>query len=203
MKTKQKVTIVKVEKKKKKKSLKDTSFKILAEPLTDKQIKEFVAYHKEHGNFPGLKIPCSVTGKLTTCVGPWMDKKIKEFGSAENLLRNYKGRGAMKQEREDVKPIKIRRPRLGKKEKAVKPEVEYTVPKFVEYHPVPIGMDDVKEITKSQCMRPDLFLNNKRNCEGCYYYSNCQLHLKCLPKGVAFDGKDFVDSSDFKKKMKM
>ena len=67
------------------------------------------------------------------------------------------------------------RPRMGKKEKVAKPEVEYTVPRFVEYHPVPITMDDVKEITESQCMRPDLFLNNKRNCEGCMYYGFCEL----------------------------
>lgn len=197
MKTKQKVK----KEKNKKKSVKDTSFKILAKPLTEQQIKEFVAYHKQHGNFPGLKIPCSVTGKLTTCVGPWMEKKIKEFGGVENLLRNYKSRGAMKQERDDAKPIKIRRPRMGKN-KPPKPEIEYTVPKFVEYHPVPITFDDVKVITKTQCMRPDLFLNNKRNCEGCPYYEVCELHLKCLPKGVAFDGKNFVDASDFKKKMR-
>lgn len=197
MKTKQKVKKVRKEKK----SSKSASFKILPKPLTEQQIKEFVAHYKEYGNFPGLKIPCSITGKLTTCVGPWMVKKIKEFGSPENLLRNYKCRGAMKEERDAVKPIKIRRPRMSKN-KPPKPEVEYTVPKFVEYHPVPITFDDVKIITKTQCMRPDLFLNNKRNCEGCPYYEVCELHLKCLPKGVAFDGKNFVDASDFKKKMR-
>ena len=47
----------KVKKQKGKKSSKDTNFKVLAKPLTEQQIKEFVAYHKQHGNFPGLKIP--------------------------------------------------------------------------------------------------------------------------------------------------
>jgi hypothetical protein len=178
----------------KKGNKKTKKFVLEAKPLTEQQIKEFLAFYKQNGTFPGSKIPCNVTGKLTTCMGPWMQKKIKEFGSAENLLRNYKCRGAIKQEKIDAKPIKIRRPRLSKKEKK-KVEIEYNVPQFVEYKPIPIGPEDVKEITKGQCLRPDLFLSNNRNCEGCPHFANCQLHLKCLPKGVDFDGKNFVDSS--------
>lgn len=180
---------------------KTKKFVLEAKPLTEQQIKEFLAFYKVNGTFPGSKIPCNVTGKLTTCMGPWMQKKIKEFGGAENLLRNYKCRGAIKQEKIESKPIKIRRPRLSKNKKH-KPETEYTVPQFVEYKPVPINNDDVRKITQSQCMRPDLFINNNRNCEGCPYFANCELHLKCLPKGVDFDGKNFVDSSSNKKNRK-
>jgi hypothetical protein len=176
--------------------------KIQAKPLTEEQIKTFVSYYKEHGSFPGSKIPCTVTGKLTTCMGPWMAKKIKEFGSAEALLRNYKCRGALKQEREDSKPLKITRKRLRKEKTSKAKEIEYTVPRFVEYKTIPIGIDDVQKITQSQCLRPDLFLSNNRNCEGCPYFANCTLHLKCLPKGVDFDGKNFVDSGCNEKKKK-
>lgn len=181
---------------------KTKKFVLEAKPLTEQQIKEFVAFYKQNGTFPGSKIPCNVTGKLTTCMGPWMLKKIKEFGSAENLLRNYKCRGAIKQEKIEAKPIKIRRPRLSRKEKKKIEIDEYNVPRFVEYKPIPIGPEDVKVITKDQCMRPDLFINNNRNCEGCPYFENCELHLKCLPKGVAFDGKNFVCSESTKKTKK-
>jgi hypothetical protein len=39
--------------------------------------------------------------KLTTCVGPWRAKKIAEYGSLENLLRNYKCRGVNKKLRQE------------------------------------------------------------------------------------------------------
>ena len=73
-----------------KRAKKGQRFKIKAEPLTEELVQYFVKYYEENGSFPGSKIPCSVTGKLTTCVGPWMRKKIKEYGSAEKLLRGYK-----------------------------------------------------------------------------------------------------------------
>ena len=63
----------------KKKALKGKAFKIPAQPLDDQMIKYFVDYYKQHKAFPGSKIPCTVSGKLSTCMGPWMKKKIKEF----------------------------------------------------------------------------------------------------------------------------
>jgi hypothetical protein len=175
--------------------------KLEAKPLSEQQIQDFVLFYQQHGFFPGSKIPCTITGKLTTCMGPWMVKKVKEFGGPENLLRNYRCRGALKQERQDKKPMKLRK----RKEKvAIKQnqEGEYIVPKFRELKPVAIGDTDIAYLTQSQCLRPDLFLGNGRNCEGCSFYSTCTLHLKCLPKGVIFDGKNFVDSEEIKPKRK-
>jgi hypothetical protein len=57
--------------------------------LTPEQVAYFVSYYDAHGVIPGNKIVCNETGKLTTCVGPWMRKKIDQFGGVEGLLTNY------------------------------------------------------------------------------------------------------------------
>lgn len=189
-----------MKKSRKAKRIKRPSIKIDSRPLTETQIKEFVKFYEKHGVFPGSKIPCTVTGKLTTCMGPWMLKKIKEFGSPEGLLRNYKCRGALKSERVSKKPAKLRKRREKKAVLKQNESGEYTVPTFTELKYVPITERDIVETTKTQCLRPDIFLHNCRNCEGCPFFKNCSLHLKCLPKGVAFDGEKFVDSGASKKK---
>ena len=177
-----------------KKGASGTKFNLSAAPLTEEQIKMFIAHHAEHGNFPGLKIPCTVTGKLTTCMGPWMAKKIKEFGGVEELLRNYKCRGAMKGERVAAKPVSIKIKRGRKKvEKVEDEEIKYHIPQMKELVRKAIDDNDISQLTATQCFRPDLYLENRRHCEGCPYYGHCSNKLKCLPKGVRFDGVGFVD----------
>ena len=166
--------------------------KIDAKPLTETQIAYFVQYHTQHNNFPGLKIPCSVSGKLTTCVGAWKDKKIKEFGSVENLLRNYKSRGVIKSERVKSEPVKVKR--VQKDKIAATPEETRQYSRIVVANtgPLPLDNNDIKSLTTSQCFRPDLFLDNKRNCEGCNFYADCNNKSRCLPKGVKFKDNQFV-----------
>lgn len=159
--------------------------KIEAKPLTEEQIQVFLKHYNEHGSFPGSKIPCNMTGKLTTCVGPWMAKKIKEFGSAENLLRKYKCRGALKQKKEALKPTK-----KNKKSRQVLNELkndkkEWNLPKMSMDPPIPMSDSELSEVTSSTCLRPDIFLNNDRYCDGCEFYKVCtnsNRNLKPEPK---------------------
>jgi hypothetical protein len=162
--------------------------KIAAKPLTEEQIKVFVSHYKKHKNFPGSKIPCSVTGKLTTCLGPWMIKKIKEFGGPENLLRNYKCRGALKDERKIIKPTM----KSKKKQKInlLKDEDKnWSIPKVNFTPPRPLTDSEIAEASKTQCFRPDIFLSNDRHCDGCELFHLCQNRLKNLPKYIAADAK--------------
>lgn len=153
--------------------------KIEAKPLTEEQIKQFVSFFNKHKRFPGSKIPCSVTGKLTTCVGPWMKKKIKEFGSAEDLLRGYKCRQALKATRQIIKPVSKRKI----KAKKIKDEQnDWSIPKIDFTPPRALTIPELQETTKTQCMRPDIFLSNGRHCDGCEYFESCQNDLKTLPK---------------------
>ena len=161
---------------------KTKAIKIQATPLTEDQIKEFVAFYKKNKAFPGSKIPCNVTGKLTTCIGPWMVKKIKEFGNAENFLRNYKCRGALKTERKVNKPVlkKSKRKDKIKELKLQDEEKNWNIPKMSFGTPRPTSKEDTIQTTKTQCLRPDIFLSNGRHCEGCPHFELCVNHLKCL-----------------------
>jgi len=157
------------------------TIKIQAKPLTEAQIHEFVHFFKKNGSFPGSKLPCVATGKLTTCVGPWMKKKIKEFGSPENLLRNYKCRGALKAERQIIKPVTKKRRKT--KTAIIKDEnKDWSIPKIDFTPPRPLTVAEIIEASRTQCFRPDIFLSNGRHCEGCEVFEHCSNRLKCLPK---------------------
>lgn len=60
--------------------------KIEAKPLSEQQIKEFVEHFNKHKKIPGSKIPCNATGKLTTCVGAWLLKRLKNTEGLKNFL---------------------------------------------------------------------------------------------------------------------
>jgi len=154
-------------------------FKLQPVPLSEQQIQEFVVYYNERKSFPGSKIPCNVTGKLTTCIGPWMAKKIKEFGSAEKLLRNYKCRGAVKTQKLVNKPVRKSKRKIKILE--LKDEQKnWDIPKMNLTPPSPATDTELKEITKTACLRPDIFLDNERFCDGCEFYSVCTNAMKCL-----------------------
>lgn len=155
--------------------------------LTEDQIKAFLEHFNKTGSFPGNKIPCSKSGKLTTCVGPWKLKKIKEFGSAEALLRNYKCRGVNKK----IKEVKIKGIPKARKEKE---EKTYTIPVLKGHISRVLAGAELTEMTSKICSRPDIFLNNGRHCLDCPTYDLCSNSLKCLTKGFAFTNGEFVEA---------
>lgn len=165
----------------KKKKAKVKAIKLQATPLTEQQIKDFVQHYNKNGSFPGSKIPCSVTGKLTTCIGPWMKKKIKEFGSAEALLRNYKCRGALKNERQVIKPVSAKSKRKLKVKELKDEQKNWDIPKVNFTPPRPMTSKELTQTTESQCLRPDIFISNGRHCEGCEFFEICVNSLKVLP----------------------
>ena len=174
-------------------------FKIKAKPLTEDQIQQFVEHFSKYNSFPGSKIPCTVTGKLTTAVGPWLKKKVKEFGSAEALLRGYKCRQVNKQQR--IVAIGKRKKNKQQDNAIVKEEGRYNIPNIdLTSTSRPMSPDDISKDTESACFRPDIFLNNGRHCDGCKYYKMCKNDLKNLPKHIDFDGEKFIYKEEHKKK---
>jgi hypothetical protein len=173
-------------------------FKIEAKPLTEQQIKVYSDYFAKNNSFPGSKIPCSITGKLTTCVGPWMKKKIKEFGSAENLLRNYTCRQAGKQKKS--KPIgRVKKKKNGEPNPLTKEQGTYNIPQVnLNKTSRPLTEDELSKDSETICLRPDIFIANGRHCDGCKYYKLCRNELKNLPKHIAFDGKNFISKEEKK-----
>ena len=172
-----------VRKPRKQRAKKGQGFKVEAKPLTEAQIKMFLEFFKENGSFPGSKIPCNITGKLTTCVGPWMRKKVAEFGSAENLLRKYISRGAIKTHKESQKP--------NSKKKSTKKVLRsmkiddkvWDLPK-IDINSVPLALSNAElaDLTYSTCLRPDLHLNNDYACNGCEFFDVCTSRKKCINK---------------------
>jgi hypothetical protein len=156
--------------------------KIEARPLSEAQIQEFVKHYKKFKVFPGSKIPCNVTGKLTTCVGPWMTKKIKEFGGPEELLRNYKCRGAIKAAKTVVKPITAKAKRRAKLKSLKDDKKEWDIPKMNSTPPLPLNNEELSDLTSSTCLRPDIFLDNDRYCDGCEFFNICTNKSKGLIK---------------------
>lgn len=168
-------------------------------PLDDAQIKMFVSYYKQHSCFPGSKIPCTQTGKLTTAVGPWLKKKIKEFGSVEALLRGYKCRQATKK----PKPIKIKKSKKDEAAPIIKENGRYDIPAVNLNKPTrPMNREELIKDSRSICLRPDIFLHNERHCDGCHYYGLCENRMKTLPKHIRFDGSSFVYTEEQRKPRK-
>lgn len=167
---------------------------IAAKPLTEEQIQAFVAHFNKNGSFPGNKIPCSVTGKLTTAVGPWLRLKVKEYGSAEKFLRGYKCRGALKAERPPKeKKVSKRAIRAAKREAREKKKEMLSTPlQLPNSPPRPLTKKEWIEESRSVCLRPSIFLDNGRHCEGCPFYDFCENRNKKLPKGCKFKDGKFV-----------
>ena len=168
-------------------------FKLKAQPLSEDQIEMFVKHYDKYKSFPGSKIPCVLTGKLTTCTGPWLKKKVKQFGSAEALLRNYACRQA-------TKKAVVRS--IGKKKKEnviAKQEGRYDIPTISFTPPRPLNETELAKDSEDICLRPDIFIANGRHCDGCPYYKICRNDLKNLPKHISFDGTKFI-STEIKKK---
>ena len=139
--------------------------------LSEEQIKQFIEFYSVHKTIPGNKIICNATGKLTTCVGPWKDKKIKEYGGLENLLRNYKRKEASPKKKQAVV-----------KNQEEQEQVVYDLPILKFEPPKPLTSEQLAEESKSVCLRPDIYLTNGKHCDGCAYYSLCMSALKKLPK---------------------
>lgn len=170
-----------------KKGKKVTRIKLEPKPLTEEQIKFFIEHYNKKKSIPGSKIPCNLTGKLTTCVGPWLVKKVKEYGGIENLLRKYKSRSALKAKRDATKPAK--KPRNKKRESLIKKvantdEKVWDLPKVQFEGSRPLTPSELTECTKTECLRPDIYLNNDYACNGCKYYDLCVNKLKRLAKNT-------------------
>lgn len=154
--------------------------------LTEDQIQAFIKHYNEKGSIPGNKIVCTASGKLTTCVAGWRDKKIKEYGSVEKLLRTYTCRGVNKK----IKEVKIKA--IGTKKE--KDPVHYDIPKMTFKQRDVLAGAELTEMTTKICMRPDVYLDNDRHCNGCPNYELCVNANKCLIKGFAFKDGEFVEA---------
>lgn len=64
--------------------------------INDDVIAYQLGYFDQFGVLPTNYIECTVTGNAFTCFGSNLKKKIEKYGSLENLLRTFTGKGAVK-----------------------------------------------------------------------------------------------------------
>lgn len=41
-------------------------------------------------------------------------------------------------------------------------------------------IDGIGDVTKAACIRPDIYLDNGRHCEGCPYFEHCKSKIRRL-----------------------
>lgn len=171
--------------------------KLLSEERPEDQffnLAGWVKYYGEHSKLPHNRITCSECRQTATSMfGNNLRNSLPKFGNdIEALLRGFVCRPCrtMKTENEKLKkPKEEKQPK--KKEVAVlsleeledrKEEIRQGIPKIdFDKKPVPITPDSkeqVQHITASACLRPDIFLDNGRYCNGCPWIKNCICRLK-------------------------
>lgn len=156
--------------------------------MTKDQINKEIALYKATGKLSTHPhILCSKTGTKTTMFGSNLENRIKRFGSLEKLLTEFVCRAVVNASK-PPKPIRIKKVRKAKKlaTKEQDGKVVYDIPVYNNKPPESIDLvlnpKVCAEITRNQCWRPDIYLNNSRTCDKCRLYTNCTSHLKRLAK---------------------
>jgi hypothetical protein len=165
-----------------------------------KNLKEWVAFYSEHERLPSTKILCSsCKKKATSMFGDNLKRTLPKFGSIEGLLTKFECSDCRKA-KAPVKEKKVKVPKRSNSEDGSiteksnsgkeyltldeiedrKEKIRATLPKFnPDFKPIPYDLnneDDVIELTKSACQRPDIFLDY--GCPECPFYKYCACAVK-------------------------
>lgn len=72
---------------------------------------------------------------------------------------------------------------------------KYNIPQFnISEVSRPLTDSELSIVSETTCLRPDIFLNNGRHCDGCKYFKVCRSRLKTLPKHIVFINDEFVST---------
>ena len=162
------------------------------------KIAEWIAHFSQHGKLPQTKIPCTHPGcsTETTMFGTNLEKRIAQYGTLEKLLTTFKCKACRSLDKpasttvEEKKPKKERKERKATAKQARTEELvasvrntkidisgDYRVKIDLKKNP-----EAVAEFTQGACLRPDIYLDNDRYCDGCVHFEHCACALKQLSK---------------------
>jgi hypothetical protein len=148
--------------------------------------KEQLESYKKNGHLLNKKIVCTNCTVHITCFGSNLDGKISKYGGIETLLDTFKCRkcvSASKPKKFVIKAVKI-----SKKEKIAEKTVDIPKMIFKEKRNVLLSEapDLIMSVSKNgSCIRPDIYLNNDRHCDGCSLYTSCLASIKNYSKGYS------------------
>lgn len=158
-----------------------------------KNLKEWVAFYKEHERLPSTKILCSsCKKKATSMFGDNLKRTLPRFGSIEGLLTKFecsscrKAKAPVKAKVEKKKRVNTEVGNNNAKDNSAeyltvdqiedrKEKIRATLPKMdPDYKPHPINLknaEEVADLTKGACQRPDIYLD--AGCVHCPLYKHC------------------------------
>jgi len=158
-----------------------------------KNLKEWVAFYKEHERLPSTKILCSsCKKKATSMFGDNLKRTLPRFGSIEGLLTKFecsscrKAKAPVKAKVEKKKRVNTEVGNNNAKDNSAeyltvdqiedrKEKIRATLPKMdPDYKPHPVNLknaEEVADLTKGACQRPDIYLD--AGCVHCPLYKHC------------------------------
>jgi hypothetical protein len=145
--------------------------------------KEQLESYKKNGHLLNKKIQCNKCSIDITCFGTNLDSKISKYGGIEILLDTFKCRKCVSASK--PKKIVIKATKVSKKEKIAEktvdiPKMTFSIKRDVLLSEAP---DLIESVSKNgSCIRPDIYLNNDRSCDGCSLYTSCLASIKNLSK---------------------
>lgn len=158
-----------------------------------KNLKEWVAFYKEHERLPSTKILCSsCKKKATSMFGDNLKRTLPKFGSIEGLLTKFECSTCRKAKAPiKTKVVKAKRVNTEVDNNTAKDtnteyltvdqiedrkeKIRATLPKMdPDYKPQPVNLknaEEVADLTKGACQRPDIYLD--AGCVHCPLYKHC------------------------------
>lgn len=173
-----------------------------------KNLDQWVAFYKEHARLPSTKILCSnCKKKPTSMFGDNLKRTLPKFGSIEKLLTQFEC-SACRKAKAPAKNVVNTKVRKNKEVGSInaenkgdeyltreqmedrKEKVRASLPKMdPDYKPTPMSFsnaEDVAELTRGSCQRPDIYLD--AGCVHCPLYKHCVCASK-NDKDLLKDGK--------------
>jgi hypothetical protein len=152
-------------------------------------IKKWIAYYETHNKFPHDKIMCSKC-KFFQISLKGRGKKII-FDACDSDPKRILTETICKSCKEQFYPVEKKKKEyvpetVEERERRIE-EIRANLPK-IDLHKERIVIDLVKnkeacvELTKSMCIRPDIYLNNDRTCDKCSIRKYCSCKSKKFSK---------------------
>ena len=150
--------------------------------LTSEEIESWSNVYKTTKKLPALKIPCNTFAceNLTTLCHNNLHDRVERFGSIENLLNKFKCRGCVKGS--EPKKVPVEKKKKIKVESNIIPEAKpiYYIPKLPTVIHLLDNLEEAAKLTSTECMRPDIYLDNNRSCTTCSIVAVCSCRIKSL-----------------------
>ena len=129
-------------------------------------------------------VDCSC-GNKTTMFGTNLISRIATYGSLEKLLTEFKCKSC-RNVGKAPRVVRVKKARTKKLVIEKNEDQRYDIPVFKNEPPLSIDLvtnaDVCRELTRNQCWRPDIYLNNSRSCDKCSLHKNCSSKLKRLAR---------------------